>query len=97
MLNQPIAKRTIVWDNDTFDLKDEDPITPEPKSLSDIAIHPVSDFWKLDSLSHWKESVHDPPLNPFSIAGHRIRASSSPEKQSSLQPRSNERPSSLSR
>ena len=97
MLNQPIAKRTIVWDNDTFDLKDEDPITPEPKSLSDIAIHPVSDFWKLDSISHWKESVHDPFLNPFSIAGHRIRASSSPEKQSSLQPRSNERPSSLSR
>ncbi|CBK24277.2 uncharacterized protein [Blastocystis hominis] len=46
---------------------------------------------------HWKESVHHPSFNPFSLAGHGIRASSPPEKQSSLQPRSNERPSSLSR
>lgn len=56
-LNQPITKRTVIWDKESFDLKECEPVIPETLTASEIHVHSTKDLWDTDSVCYWKETV----------------------------------------
>lgn len=55
LLNQPVTRRTIDWEKETFVVTEEEPITPEQYSPNDVCLHNVVDEWNKPSVSFWRE------------------------------------------
>ena len=53
-MNQPITRRTIQMENGEFDVKEEDPITPEQYEEDDIVLHSVLNEWNSSPITYWK-------------------------------------------
>ena len=56
-LNEPITRRTLIFNEDEIEVKEEDPITPEPTSEKDIHLINTSELWNNPSILYWKEIV----------------------------------------
>ena len=56
-LNEPITRRTLIFNEDEIEVKEEDPITPEPTSEKDIHLINTSELWNNPSILYWKETV----------------------------------------
>lgn len=57
LLNQPITRRKIDWEKESFTVDEEEPITPDPYSESDISVHRVLEEWNALPIAHWQERI----------------------------------------
>ena len=57
LLNQPVTRRTIDWEKESFVVTEEEPITPEQYSSDDVCLYNVVNEWNKPSVAFWKETV----------------------------------------
>ena len=56
-MNEPILQRKLVFKDDEVEVKEEDPIIPNPITIEDIHLVNPSPYWNHPSISFWKEKV----------------------------------------
>lgn len=56
-LNEPITRRSLVFKDDEIEVKEEDPITPDPLKEEDISLINTADLWNHPSILYWNHNV----------------------------------------
>ena len=59
LLNQPITRRKIDWEKESFVVTEEEPIIPEQYSPEDVCFHNVLSEWNKPSVAFWRDKVTD--------------------------------------
>lgn len=56
-LNEPITRRTLIFNEDEIEVKEEEPIVPPPSTEDSICLIETEQLWNNPSILYWKESV----------------------------------------